>query len=525
VTETVAGTYTLTVTCSGGGQSASKSTMLTFVSAAPAVSFTANPSNLELYTDTGANNSATTLTWSSNVRPCTVAFAGPGNWQGPVLLGLATGYPAGSAQDSEQIAGAYTYTITCGSGANQAQASVPVTYFTTQPAVTLAAVPQWPQGFATAINWSSNVFPCAATGGESGDGWAGAKAGPLGHSLLTESQLGAVTFGITCGSGSQIVQAQASSQVQAVTTSISPSAASIPVGDTVTFTWNSNFTPCTLDSPGTQGPQPIYDPGTQFADLELVPGTYTYTIDCAGESASTQVTVTGADPQVTLSASPTVSPINGLVTLSVSFLPNALESVPCTTSGGIPGDGWAGASSVYNGVSKSVTSPVAQTVSYSISCTYRQYQAHAQTQVTYDPLSAAQPSAPAPSVTLTAGATTETVGTGVKLTWSSISAASCEASGGASGDVWSGNLSLSGSMTIKETAAGTFSYGIACSGVPPAATAKATVSFSASSGSSSGSGSGTSSGGGGGGALQPGFLALLALLVPLSRMRRAKPLE
>jgi hypothetical protein len=86
------------------------------------------------------------------------------------------------------------------------------------------------------------------------------------------------------------------------------------------------------------------------------------------------------------------------------------------------------------------------------------------------------------------------------------------------------NLALSGSMTVKETAAGTFTYGIACSGVPPSATAKATVSFSASSGSSS-SGGGTSGGGGGGGALQPDFLALLALLVPLSRMRRPKPLE
>jgi hypothetical protein len=516
VTETVAGTYTLTVTCSGGGQTVSESTMLTFVSAAPSVSFTANPTNLEVYTDTGAYNSETTLTWSSNVRPCTVAFAGPGNWQGPVLLGLATGYPAGSAQDGEQIAGAYTYTITCGNGANRGQASVPVTYFTTQPTVTLTTVPpQWPQGFATAINWSSNVFPCTATGGESGDGWAGAKAGPLGHQLLTESQLGAVAFGITCGSGSQIVQAQASTQVQAVATSISPSAASAPVGDAVTFTWSANFSPCTINiSPGTQGTQPLSGP---FSDVEYVPGIYTYTINCAGETASTQVTFTGADPQITLSASSTTSPVNGLVTLTVSF---PSESAPCTASGGIPGDGWAG-SSVYNGVSKGVTSAVAQTVAYSITCTYAQYQAHAQTQVTYDPLSATQPSAPAPSVTLSAGATTETVGTGVKLTWSSINAASCEASGGASGDGWNGNLALSGSMTVKETAAGTFTYGVACSGVPPAATAKATVSFSASSGSSTG-GSGTSSAGGGGGALQPGFLALLALLVPLSRMRRAK---
>ena len=90
------------------------------------------------------------------------------------------------------------------------------------------------------------------------------------------------------------------------------------------------------------------------------------------------------------------SRINGLVTLTVSF---PSQSAPCAASGGIPGDGWAG-SSVYDRVSIGVTSAVAQTVAYSITCTYAQYQAHAQTQVTYDPPSATQPSAPAPSVTL-----------------------------------------------------------------------------------------------------------------------------
>jgi hypothetical protein len=525
VTETVAGTYTLTVTCSGAGQSATNSTTLTFVSAAPSVSFTASPTTVEINSDPGALDSATTLTWSSNVRPCTVAFAGPGNWQGQALLGPATGEPAASAQDSEQIAGAYTYTITCGSGQNQAQASAPVTYYTTQPAVTLTVSPQWPLGFATEISWSSNVFPCTGTGGESGDGWTGAKAGPLGHQMLTEPQLGAVTFGMTCGSGSQIVQAQASTQVQAVTTWITPSATSVPVGSEAVFTWNSNFSPCTFNvSPGTLGPQPIYLPASEFGYIEYVPGTYTYTINCAGDSASAQVTFTGADPQVSLSATPTTSPVNGQVTLTWSFLPNDFVSPTCTPSGGISGDGWSGAS-LSNSGSKNVTSAAAQTVAYSLSCTYDQYQAHAQTQVTYGAVGAAQPTAPSPSVTLTAGATTETVGTGVKLTWSSINAASCEASGGASGDGWSGNLALSGSMTIKEAQTGTFTYDIACSGVPPAATAKATVAFSDSSSGgtgSSGSGSSSSTSSSGGGALQPGFLGLLALLVPLSRKRRTK---
>jgi hypothetical protein len=76
-------------------------------------------------------------------------------------------------------------------------------------------------------------------------------------------------------------------------------------------------------------------------------------------------------------------------------------------------------------------------------------------------------------------------------------------------------------MTIKEAQAGAFTYDIACSGVPPAATAKATVSFSEST-SSGGGGTGSSAGtgGGGGGALQPAFLLLLALLTGVSRMHQ-----
>jgi len=323
---------------------------------------------------------------------------------------------------------------------------------------------------------------------------------------------------MTCGSGAQIAQTQVSTQVQAVTTSIIPSVTTAPVGTIVTFTWNTNFQPCTLATPESTAPQPIYEPGTSFEDAQYVPGTYTYTIDCAGESASTQVTYTGVDPQATLTATPTTSPVNGLVALRMSFLADTLASPQCTASGGIPGDGWSG-TSLQNHDAYGVTSSVARTVAYSVSCSYEQYQAHAQTQVTYGAINTAQPPTPPASVTLTASATTATVETGVKLTWSSSDATSCQAAGGVSGDGWSGTLALSGSMTVKESQAGSVSYDIACVGIPPAATAKATLSFTASS-STSGSGTSSGDGGGGGGSLDWLDIAALAGLALVGAQRR-----
>jgi hypothetical protein len=135
--------------------------------------------------------------------------------------------------------------------------------------------------------------------------------------------------------------------------------------------------------------------------------------------------------------------------------------------------------------------------------------AQAQTQVTYSAVPAAGPPTPTPTVTLTASGANETVGSKVTLNWSAQNASECAASGGATGDGWSGALAVSGSMSISEANAGTFTYDITCSGAPPAATAQAIVIFAAAPSSSA---SGSSSGGhGGGGALEPWFVLLLGL--------------
>jgi hypothetical protein len=68
-------------------------------------------------------------------------------------------------------------------------------------------------------------------------------------------------------------------------------------------------------------------------------------------------------------------------------------------------------------------------------------------------------------------------------------------------------------MSITESAAGSFSYDIVCTGAPPAASAKAAVDFT--------SPGVTVNGKGGGGALDPWCIFLLGLL--LCRQQRRLP--
>ena len=78
---------------------------------------------------------------------------------------------------------------------------------------------------------------------------------------------------------------------------------------------------------------------------------------------------------------------------------------------------------------------------------------------------------PPAAPTLKLAATSVTLGTSTTLTWSSINAKGCTASGG-----WSGALATSGTQTVKPGAAGNATYSITCSNsVGPSAKSTATL--------------------------------------------------
>jgi hypothetical protein len=522
VTETAPGTYTYTITCTGAGQSVSTSTTLTFTGNAAAVSVAATSTQAEIYTDSGAAGLAT-LNFTSNVRPCAVSYVGPGTLQGQ-LNNITGTLPNGSVQDSEGVAGTYVYTVTCGSGSSVQSATASVNWFTTQPAVSLNVQNPMPSGSGGTVAWVTNVYPCAGTGGGTGDGWAGPKVTNHiqdGDFTVIETAAGSVTFGITCGSGSQIVHAQATTVVTASAATITASSNSLPVGSTLLIQWTANFEPCTSSiTPGSsQGWGTVLPKSGGFQTTQNTPGTYTYAVNCAGAVASTQVTFTDALQGVTLTAAAASAPVNSNVFLNW----NAVSGSTCTASGGSGSDGWSGPHSASG--SMQVTSSAAQVVIYSISCTDPLSNvSQAQAQVAYTAVSSADPTAPTPAVTLTTNDATQSVGNHITLNWSSQNASVCMASGGSGSDGWSGSLSVAGQMSVTESSAGEYTFAIACSGAPPAASAQVQVEFA------SPSASGSASGGGGGGALQPLSLLLLALLVihrglgPLLR-RHLRPQE
>jgi hypothetical protein len=509
VIETAPGTYTYTITCTGAGQTVSTSQTLTFTGNAPAVSVTATPAQAQVYTDTGSAG-LTTINFTTNVRPCAVTYVGPVTPQGQ-LNAVSGTLPNGSVQDSEAVAGNYVYTVTCGSGSNMASATTSVKWFTSQPAVTLNVMNPIPLGSPAGIGWVTNVYPCVGTGGQTGDGWAGPEVNNHvqdGDSTIVENTLGNVSFGITCGSGAQTVQAQATSVVIAATASITASSNSSPIGSTVVIQWTANFEPCTSSiTPGSsQGWGTILGKTGSIQATQYTPGTYTYAVNCGGATASTQVTFTGALQGVTLAAASASVPVNSNVFLNWY----AVSGSVCAASGGTGSDGWNGTLGASGATQ--VTSAASQVVTYSISCTDLQsHVSQAQTQVTYTVVSSADPSTPAPNVSLSTSQASQDVGAQVALTWSSQDAAACTASGGSGSDGWSGSLSTAGQMMVTEPASGDYAYAITCSGAPPAASAQVHVEFTSASAGASAGGSTKSGGGGAVGLLSLLFLGLLAV--------------
>jgi Subtilase family len=111
-----------------------------------------------------------------------------------------------------------------------------------------------------------------------------------------------------------------------------------------------------------------------------------------------------------------------------------------------------------------------------------------------------------PAVTLSESSITS--GGSTKITWSSINATSCTASGS-----WSGTLAANGTQTLTPTAAGTDTYSMTCAnaaGTSTAGTASLTVSDPP---------SGGGGGGGGGGALGGATLLGLAGMCVMRRVR------
>jgi hypothetical protein len=187
--------------------------------------------------------------------------------------------------------------------------------------------------------------------------------------------------------------------------------------------------------------------------------------------------------------------------VTLNWAANGVTS--CTASGGSGTDGWQG--TIPSSGSQAVLETTPGSYTFDISCT-------GGGAVTAQAVLVVNP---APTASMSASATTVNTGQSFMLTWNSTEASSCTASGGTTGDGWSGSEAASGSTSVTEATAGSYTYTVNCSAGTETVQAMAVVVVTA---QASG---GSSHSGGGGGALNVASLLALSLLIAWRQRRRS----
>jgi hypothetical protein len=520
--EQAAGTYTYTLTCGPVGVAAVAHATYTFTNAAPSASLTAPQSTRMI--DLTAQSIPNLLSWTANVQPCEIDYTGP------VSGTLVSGFLAqGSIDQPQQIAGQYTYTLTCGLSGAQATSTTTINW-TQQPVPHVSLSSSGSEFLLTGgyLLWTTNVLPCVGSGGASGDGFAGplpyfAGAGGRSQLLIPEATAGTYHFTITCGVGTT-ASAQttvAYNNLGGAQLSLSPGQVQVVTGEPAMMTWNSAVGPCTgydgAAGDGWNGPHPQQG---SFTLIETVSNNYNISLVCGTGTAAVE-----AQAEIFVFPVSAVSVIftsgyggGGTVAVGhpVTLTWNSQQAATCTASGGNPGDGWSGAMPIGNG-SATVVEATTGTVTYTLTCQNGALSAVTHTSAVWQA---------APAVTLTSSTTQAVFGTPFTLTWAATDNANgCNESQDAanSSAAWGGTAANSGSASIAESSGAAHTYTMTCQSQFGAVQASVTVNFTAPATTGGGSsGGGTTSGGSttastsssshGGGGIDSELLAFLAAL-------------
>jgi hypothetical protein len=292
-------------------------------------------------------------------------------------------------------------------------------------AITLTASPRTVSpNDSTTLTWSStNTTSCSASGG-----WSGNK-GTSGSEVISQLQTNTV-FNLTCTGDNGSVDASVS--VTVTTTQNDPSSpavslranpTNVSLNGSTTLTWlSNNVESCSAsgDWSGSKGTS-----GEETIDSLTENSTFTLTCTGPGGTRSDTVNVVVDNPATTaaLSASPSTVPLNGSTILTW----NSSHAESCTASGD-----WSGSRATQG--TETIDS-LTENSTYILSCSGSGGTAQDSVSVTVDTT--------ALSVTLTADPTSVPTDGSTTLTWESVNADSCTASGD-----WSGSRDLSGTETI-----------------------------------------------------------------------------
>jgi lysyl endopeptidase len=287
ITESVAGTYTFTITC-GVGTVATASVIAVYNNDGGSV-LTLAPG-----TSQTVNGQPTYLTWNSAVGPCT-GYGGSSSdgWNGS--------HPQkGSSSVVENVGADYTLSLVCGTGSAAVEVQTEIADFGPASDVTAQLIPSntlGTVGTPITLQWTGNqAASCTATGGSAGDGWTG-NLRWFGSMTVTETQSGSVTYGLTCQNGS--LNSHGSATVQwsgAPSVTLTSSTTNGVLGTPFTLTWSAvnGATECSASEDGGQGgiwKGALNDSGSMSIQ-ESSGTTHTYAVACAIGNVQSQVTVT-----------------------------------------------------------------------------------------------------------------------------------------------------------------------------------------------------------------------------------------
>jgi hypothetical protein len=143
------------------------------------------------------------LTWSApGAQTCTASGGLNGDgWAGSRGAN-------GTYTLTEQSGGQVIYSMRCTASGRVGSSAVTVTWQLLPAFVNVTGSgPTAVAGRLIQLQWAANTQPCTASGGISGDGWAGAKAS-FGSQSVMASVLGDITYTLTCGTGGRTGTAQ-----------------------------------------------------------------------------------------------------------------------------------------------------------------------------------------------------------------------------------------------------------------------------------------------------------------------------
>ena len=326
-------------------------------------------------------------------------------------------------------------------------------------------------GSNISLDWSVHpaTASCMASGGEAGDGWAGA-IGTQASKLVTSFDGGDVVYTITCTDGPQTGSASLTVHWTLTPPDIAFSGSYYPdYGAPFELGWSSNVRPCTTagGNPG-DGWGGSVNPSGHALVTENVVGQVTYTITCGSGTrvVTRQFTANVQPPFVSLEADAATLRLGEVVNLSVQW-----HGGPCAKTGGTAGDGWAGPLPLdIRNTTTALTETTPGSYTLSLACGSGSYIATAQVTVTFrnDP----------PAVSIHLNKPTAIIDIdAIDATWDA-NLRPCQIT--IAGPTGAGNptsVPPLGSTSVRQGVIGQYTIGIACGTGANTAQASATMTF------------------------------------------------